>query len=102
MSKMLDHGAINHTAPTSAHGDHLSTASVNARAVPRIPKTRLCQTIEPTRSQRIADCAGWSRSIEGMSTLVRVLAPEMFEKIRSMQKKARVPSERAEPSTYKH
>lgn len=114
MSEMPDHGAMKHEAPqpsakdatgqeTAAHGDHQSTASINARAVPGYPQDMFMPDDQAyAKPENYGLRAGWSGSVEGMTTLVRVLTPEMFEKIRSMQKKERVPSEQTEPSTHKH
>ncbi len=96
MNEMPEHGELNHETHQGAganaigkelepHGKHLA-ASPDAATVPGFPQDMFMPEDQLyQKPENFGLRAGWSGAVEGMTTLVRVLTPEMFEKIRAMQ-----------------
>jgi len=115
MQDMPEHHGMNHDAhqvpaadetgnETTSYSDHMPTAVANAGAVPGYPQDMFMPNDRLyDKPENYGLRPGWSGAVEGMTTLVRVLTPEMFEKIRALQKESnsRVPREQ-KPSSHQH
>jgi manganese oxidase len=71
------------------HGGHAMPGMENPWSVPGYPQDMFMPDDELyERPENYGLRKGWSGAVEGMTTLVRVLEPEMYEKIRELQKEA--------------